>query len=155
MNIKRLKAIIVRQTSSLCALAYYTFCPISYGLNKDKRDVPIVVTMTSFPARFKTIHLAIKSIMAQTIKPDKIILYLDENVDDAQITEKMRKLKEYGLEIKKRPVDMKVHKKYYYAMKEYPDAIIVTADDDCMYRKGLISTLLETHKKYPQTVFIV
>lgn len=152
MNIKRLKAIIVRQATSLCALAYYALCPISYGLNKEKRDVPIVVTMTSFPARFKTIHLALKSIMAQTIKPDKIILYLDDNVEDGQITEKMRRLKKYGLEIKKRPVDMKVHKKYYYAMKEYPDAIIVTVDDDCMYRKGLISTLLETHKKYPGAI---
>lgn len=152
MNFNRFKAIIIRQTTSLGALAYYTFCPMVYGLNKEKREIPIVVTMTSFPARFKTIHLAIKSIMAQRVKPDKIILYLDENVEDAQITEKMRKLEKYGLEIKKRPVDMKVHKKYFYAMKEYPDAIIITADDDCMYRKSLIGTLLETYRKYPKSI---
>jgi len=152
MTVKRLLAMIKRQTSSLAAVVYYTFSPLKNGLNSEPRETPIVVTMTSFPARFKAIHLAIKSIMAQTIKPDRIILYLDDTVRDDQITGKMRQLEKYGLEIRKRPVDMKVHKKYYYAMKEFPDAIIVTSDDDCMYRKKLIETLLETHREYPGTI---
>lgn len=149
MNIKRLAAIINRQVTSLGALIYYNTSIPKNGLNKSEREHEVVVTMTSFPARFKTIHLAIRSLMMQSYKPDRIILYLDETVKDSDITPQMRDLVNQGLEIRKRPIDMKVHKKYYYAMKEFPDAIIVTADDDVMYRKNLIETLIETHKKYP------
>ena len=29
--------------------------------------------------------------------------------------------------------DLKAHKKYYYAFKEYPDDIVITVDDDVIY----------------------
>lgn len=152
MKIKRFCSIVKRQVSSYGAVCYYRMQKNKEGLNHKKRETSIVVTMTSFPARFKTIHLAIKSLMSQTFKPDKIVLYLDDTVKDEQITPKMNELVKCGLEIRKRPIDMKVHKKYYYAMKEFPDAIIITADDDCMYRKDLIERLMRSHIKFPNAI---
>lgn len=38
----------------------------------------IVVSLTSFPARIKKVHIVIESLLNQTIKPDKIILWLSK-----------------------------------------------------------------------------
>lgn len=152
MNLKRLSSMIKRQVTSLGAVIYYNAITPKSGLNKNAREQEVVVSMTSFPARFKTIHLAIRSLMMQSYKPDRIILYLDDTVKESDVTPQMRELEKEGLEIRKRPIDMKVHKKYYYAMTEFPDAIIITADDDVMYRKNLIEILIETHKKYPNAI---
>lgn len=37
-------------------------------------------------------------------------------------------------------------------MQEFPDAIIITVDDDVIYPKDLIKTLVKTHKCYPNAV---
>ena len=42
--------------------------------------VPVVVSLTSFEPRFKTLHLVLKSLINQKMKPEKIVLYLDETV---------------------------------------------------------------------------
>lgn len=36
----------------------------------------IIVSMTSYPARINTVHLAIRSLLAQKVLPDKIVLWL-------------------------------------------------------------------------------
>lgn len=36
------------------------------------------MSMTSYPGRIKTVHLALQSILDQTQKADKVILYLSE-----------------------------------------------------------------------------
>lgn len=123
-----------------------------YGLNKTKRDEELIVSLTSFPARFKNLDLVIKSMLTQTMKPDRIILYLDDTVDPVTVPENITGLKKYGLEIEYRPHNMKPHKKYYFAMKEHPDSIIVTVDDDLMYPADMVEVFYNAHKKYPDSV---
>lgn len=48
--------------------------------------------------------------------------------------------------------DIRSHKKFYYAMQEYPDDMIITIDDDVYYRSDTIELLYQTHLKYPQDV---
>lgn len=122
------------------------------ALNQDIREEKIIVSLTSYPARFPYIHLALKSIMLQTVKPDKIIVWLDENVTRGQLTKEMMDLEQYGIEYRNMPGDLKPHKKYIHAMQEYPEDIIVTVDDDLIYASDLIESLLETHEKYPNAV---
>ena len=43
-------------------------------------------------------------------------------------------------------------KKYYYTMKENPDSAVITVDDDVFYPENLVETLLQTAKKFPDTV---
>lgn len=123
-----------------------------YALNGAKRDEYIVLSMTSFPQRFKNIHLTIKSLMLQTMKPDKFIVWLDDYVTREQYTEEMMELEKFGVEFKPRQGDLKPHKKYIHAMQEYPEALIITVDDDLIYSKDLIESLVETHRKYPGEV---
>ena len=121
-------------------------------LNTKPRDKKIIVSLTSYPARFQDLHLVIKSIFTQTVLPDQIILYLDEGVEDSQIPNSLKDLESYGLSIIVGGADIKPHKKYYYAMKDNPESIIITVDDDNMYRPDTIEKLMNSYRKYPEAV---
>ena len=49
--------------------SYVKYRKPKFGLNKNKRDVPIIVSLTSYPKRFPYIKNPLKSILFQTIKP--------------------------------------------------------------------------------------
>lgn len=125
---------------------------IEYGLNKEPRKQRIVVSLTSFPARFPQLHFVIRSILVQTMKPDKLILYLDQEVNPDEVPESLKELQKYGFQIEYRAEKIKPHKKYYYAMREYPDHLIITIDDDIIYPKDLIEGLFLMHQKHPECV---
>ena len=122
-----------------------------YRLNTAQRDQKIIVSLTSFPARFEKLHLVIRSLLVQTMPPDAIILYLDDDVVE-ELPDSLRKLEKYGLQIEWRPGRIKPHKKYYYAIKEHPDDIVVTVDDDVMYPAELIESLYKAHQRFPGCV---
>lgn len=112
----------------------------------------IIVSLTSFPARLDTLDICIKSLFAQSVKPDKIVLYLGTECDDVPLPERLTELEQYGLEIKKGYADIRPHKKYLFAMQEYPEDIIITVDDDLMYDRNMIKSLLESYKRNPNAV---
>ena len=114
--------------------------------------VPVVVSLTSFEPRFKTLHLVLKSLINQKMKPEKIVLYLDETVEMNSIPDKIRALEKYGVEIKNSCEDFKGHKKYYYALQDYPDKCVVTVDDDVIYSKNLIKKLYSSYEKFPDCI---
>lgn len=144
----------IKPLQSLPVQWYYSIKK-TYGLlNSIKRDYHIVVSLTSFPARFNTLHYAIKSIFNQTVKPDVIFLCLtlDEVKDESELPLSVLELKKYGLQIYFADENLKPHNKYLYASKLYPGSIIITVDDDNIYDKKLVSDLLDSYLKYPAAV---
>ena len=98
-------------------------------------------------------HLAIKSLLNQTVKPGKILLWLaKEQFLDVEIPAQLRALCAYGLEIRFCDEDLLAHKKYYYAMQEFPEQIIVTYDDDIIYPEDSLEKLLAMHRQYPNAI---
>lgn len=122
-----------------------------FGISSNNRNPKIIVSLTSYTKRFQTLDLCIKTLLNQTVKPNKIILYI-ANAEKNEVPRKILELKKYGLTIKYVENDLRPHKKYYYAMKEYSDCIIVTVDDDVLYDKHLIEKLLETHNRFPKAI---
>lgn len=114
-----------------------------------KSHPQIIVSVTSYSKRFKTLDICLKSLLCQTVKPNKIILYLYKK---EKVPAKVKELQRFGLQIKYVNYDIKPHKKYYYAMKEYPNDIVITVDDDVVYSKDLISELLKTYSHFPNCV---
>ena len=112
----------------------------------------VTVSFTSFPARLGSLHLVVRSLLKQTVLPERIVLYLGTDSMDSDIPEKLRKLEKYNFTIKTGYDDIKPHKKYFYAMQEYPDDIIITVDDDSLYDRNLVRDLLRCHEKYPEAV---
>lgn len=120
-------------------------CNKAYGLNENSR---IIVSLTTYPARISTVWITIASLLTQTMKPYKVILWLaEEQFPDHKIPDSLEKMKQRGLEIRFCG-DLKPHKKYYYAMQEYPEHYIITADDDTFYPENHIERLWDGHEKY-------
>lgn len=130
---------------------YYEELVVENGLNEEKRDEKIVVSLTTHGKRLEYVHIAIKSMMMQTCKPDKIVLYLDESSGDKKINKEDELIKA-GLTIVRGKENLRPHCKYYYAMQDYPDALLITVDDDIIYPDNVIQDLYEAHLKYPEVV---
>ena len=98
---------------------------------------PLVVSLTSYPARFPHLHLVLRSLLAQTLRPDRVILWLTRD-DAARLPDSARLP---GLEIAICP-DWRSYKKIVPTLLEVPDANIVTADDDVYYHADWLETLV-------------
>ena len=115
-------------------------------------DHELIVSLTSYPARFETLPITLKTIMYQTMKPNRIVLFLDENVERKNIPDSLLELERYGLEIMNRPYNLRCHKKYLHAISENPEADVITIDDDVMYNKHTIEELYHTHLNNPGVI---
>ncbi len=119
-------------------------------LNTENREEKVIVSLTSYPARIGYVHLAIKSLMLQTYKPDRIILWLaEEQFPDKVLPKELTALEEHGLEIIWMH-DIYGHKKYFYpVLNQKENELVITFDDDIIYSKKTIERLVRTHKKFP------
>ena len=109
------------------------------------------MSLTSYGKRLDLVHIAIKSIMMQTMKADAIVLYIAEEDSQGKIRQE-EELVRAGLRIERNVKDLKSHKKYFYAVQDYPQSLIVTVDDDTIYDDRLLEDLYEKHLEYPEAV---
>lgn len=122
-----------------------------HGIDKNS---DVIVSLTSHPARIDTIHLTVKTLLNQTVKPRSVMLWLAKEqfpMGENELPKKLLALKKNGLEIRFCE-DLRPHKKYYYTMKENPECYVITADDDVFYPENLVESLMNTSKVYPDTV---
>lgn len=125
------------------------------GVTVTERKPRIIVSVTSYPARIAAVPIALERLMAQTMRPDKIVLWLSRDQfpgGENDLPDALIDLKKDGLEIKWCDGDMKAYKKVLPALKEYPDDLIVLADDDLIYRSDLIENLYKAHQKHPNAI---
>lgn len=115
-----------------------------FGLKKHNLPRPLIISLTSFPARFKTLHLTLKCLLMQKCVADKLILWIAYPDKDALISS-INNLQKYGLEIRFCD-DLISYKKIIPCLKNYPDSYIVTADDDLYYDKKWLEELVYDHK---------
>lgn len=122
------------------------------GLNKSEREPMIIVSLTTIPSRIKYLHYTLANIFNQTLLPDKIILYVaKEEFERETIPKHILELEKKGLEIQF--VDnLRSHKKYFYAMQAYPNALIITIDDDILYRKTIVEALYNSYIENPTCI---
>lgn len=123
------------------------------GLNHLERDVEIVVSLTSFPARFEKLPLTIESIFHQTVKPDRIVLWLIESeCEGIELSSEIKEFLEYGLEIRYAKVNLKPHNKFIFSAMEFKNSIIISIDDDTLYDSKMIEYLIKGYEKHPNCV---
>ena len=128
---------------------------IEFGLTIEKRNPQLIVSLTTFPARINIIHKTINTLLQQTVKPDKLILWLAEEQflnKEKDLPETLLKLKEFGLEIKWCE-DLRSYKKLVPTLREFPDDIIVTADDDLYYQQDWLESLYSAYLKDSKNIY--
>ena len=113
------------------------------GVSAKNHDLPgeLIVSITSYPPRFGTLHKTLKSILSQTIRPDRTVLWI-AHADMAVLPHQVRQLEKFGLEIRPCP-DLKSYKKSIPSLRLWPEAFLVTADDDFYYRPNWLETLVK------------
>lgn len=130
--------------------------PVPARLSQQKREgLPyITASLTSYPGRINTAHLAIKSIMLQTLPPNRVVLWLAESqFPDHRLPENLLAYCPLGLEIRYCDEDLSSHKKYFYALQEQrPDEVVITFDEDIIYHPHTIERLLAEHQNHPDCI---
>lgn len=98
--------------------------------------------------------MTIECLLRQTYMPEKIILWLskDQFPNKNGLPETLLKQENNIFEIRFVDGDIRSHKKYVYAFKEFPTKLVVTVDDDLIYAPNLIENLVKAHESYPNDV---
>lgn len=118
--------------------------------NHDKEE--IVVSLTSYGRRVSvTLPFTILSLLRQTIKPNRLLVWLDKTWNDDNIPPQLIELKKSGVEIRYCD-DLKSYKKLLPVLNEVDNEIIITCDDDLFYAKDMIERLLKAHHERPNNV---
>lgn len=112
----------------------------------------LIVSLTTYSKRIHDVHLVIESIAMQTFKPHRIILWLDEDeftIDSIPLI--LKKQVERGLEVRFCP-NYRSYKKLIPTLQLFPDADIVTIDDDILYPHDMLELLVKEHHCNPGCV---
>lgn len=113
---------------------------------KPKRNnCEIIVSFTSYPPRFSSLNKTCKSLLSQSQSNFIIVLWIAEE-DYNSLPQDVLSLQRFGLRIAKCK-NYYSYKKIIPAVQEYPESIIVTADDDVFYDRNWLSQLIEIHSR--------
>lgn len=124
------------------------------GVTNGKRETQIIVSLTSYPQRINTIHLDIRTLLNQTLKPDHVILTLAKEQfpeGESSLPADLVDLKGFGLEINWSE-DIRSYKKLIPIYEEYKHHIIVTVDDDLYYSRDWLEKLYNSYLKEPNCI---
>lgn len=124
----------------------------SLSLNRDKRDAKLVFTLTTFPDRIDTVQYTLRSLYMQTVKPDRVILWLAENEFPGRLPESILKFEKIGLEIRYCD-NLFGHKRCYKLLAEQrEDECIVMFDDDILFPPKVVERLYQAWKNNPDCI---
>ncbi|HBN04506.1 MAG TPA: hypothetical protein DD434_01775 [Bacteroidales bacterium] len=157
LRVYSLLRFLIREVAN-CALPIYFKASKAKEKNSlresNKTGNRVIVSLTSFPARINNLWLVVETILRQTRKPDKIILWLSKEqfTTSDKLPEELLILQTRGLDIRLMGGDIRSHKKYYYSLLEYPNDTIITVDDDVFYNSQIIEHLINCSKMYPNTI---
>lgn len=115
----------------------------------------VIISLTSFPPAIKYVEPTVKSLLAGSMLPDKIVLYLTySQFGEEGVPDYLLKLAEENpiFEIRNYDRDLRSYRKLVPALRDFPDAVIVTVDDDVSYDRDMLRDFMILHKKYPDCV---
>ncbi|MHA7879530.1 MAG: hypothetical protein ACX931_07055 [Saccharospirillum sp.] len=113
-------------------------------------DLPLIVSCTSIPSRFKVLDKTIKSVLSQTTPPKRMVLWLHER-HEKQLPASLTDLVGTKFSIRFTQLDSP-HCKLVPSLEAYPSETIVTCDDDLMYEPDWLETLWQSHLVHPKSV---
>lgn len=118
------------------------------GVAAIKRKTPLVVSFTSYGHRISRCHITAQTLLHQSCKADRVILWLAHG---EKITPYLQKLVKRGLEIQFCD-DLRSYKKIIPALELYSGSVIVTADDDIIYPRSWLKKLWQEHLTAPDMI---
>ncbi len=123
------------------------------SLNKEPRETELVFTLTSFPDRIDTVQYTLRTLFNQSMKPDRVILWLaEEEFQGVELPQSIKDFQSIGLEVRYCE-NMFGHKRYYKLLPEQKEnELIVMFDDDILFQKYTVERLYDKWEKYPDCI---
>ena len=115
----------------------------------------VIISLTSFPARINRLWMTCATLLNQDFDNIHVMLWLSRDQFPngiEMLPMKLLKLRGKGLDIRFVDDDLRPHKKYFYAMQEFPDNDVITVDDDILYNPNLVDALQKGHQKHQDCV---
>jgi len=149
------RSFLLKQKSLALSVMFHQFTlkEIEPGIAKNEDD--IIVSLTSFSHRVNDVYLTIESIFQQTQKASKVYLWLAEKDfpnREKDLPKSLILQTERGLTVKFCEQDLGPYTKFYYTLKENPQSLIITVDDDILYPFDTIDQLYRAYKKEPNVI---
>lgn len=120
-------------------------------LQSDKTD--IVVSMTSYPARIRGAWVALESLFRQDYRAFTLVLVLTEGqFPGRKLPPMIRLLQWKGLRLLWVDEDNKSFDHLWPAYKEFPRSKIISVDDDKVFPRHLVKTLVEVSDDKPGVI---
>ena len=113
-------------------------------------EYPVVISLTTISFRLPKVHIVIRNILSQKTRPKHIVLWLNEHLKN-DVPNSLKILEGDIFKIKFSPLDCP-HLKLVESIKSFSDLPIITCDDDIIYSKLWLSSLIETYKEVPNKV---
>lgn len=124
----------------------------SVGVSSDKYfDTEIVVSLTTYGRRLYDVCYTIESLMQQTCRPNRIVLWVDPRTLSNPLPVALQKQMSRGLEVLATP-DIRSYTKLIPALKNFPEAAIITVDDDMVYDFDIVERLIKAHHTDPTAI---
>lgn len=112
----------------------------------------LVVSLTSYGDRINSVHHVVESLKNQSCGVDKVILWLDETeLSRAELPNELLNLEDELFEVQFCP-NYKSYKKLVPTLLAYPQANIITFDDDIVIPHGTVEAFVEAHMRHPNTI---
>ena len=115
------------------------------------RNSKLIISLTSFPERIDYLYLNLCSLLNQTLKPDLIYLWLAEDEypnKENNLPQNILNLRDKGLTINWCD-NLKSYKKLIYTLKNHPQDLIISADDDIYYPEKWLELLYISYLQEP------
>lgn len=115
----------------------------------------LIVSMASYPPRISSVAISLVSLFEQSLKPDKILLWLYRGEFPGGLDGLPRELVELQndvFQIMWTDINLKPHNKYFWTLQAHPDAMVVTVDDDLVYHPSMLEDLVNYHREYPGAI---
>lgn len=108
----------------------------------------IIVSLTSYGKRVvDVLPYALYSIITQTQRPKKVVVYLDwDNWNDEKLPDILKKLQKVGVDFRYCE-DLRSFKKLIPALKDFPNNPITTIDDDMYYHPHFVENVQSAYLK--------
>ena len=133
---------------------YLAFADKQKGVDENC-ETDVIISLTTFGDRINTVYKTIESLMMQTMKPKKIVLWVADNElvmnGGGGKSIMLNCFEKRGLEILTCE-DIRSYKKLIPTLNRYPDSVVITVDDDVIYPVTLVEELVKTHKLFPDCV---
>lgn len=116
-----------------------------------EKDFNFILSLTSHPARFDALALALPELKKQVLQPTEIVVNIARG-DINQLPQSIRDLAATGYIVINECADLGPGKKLIPTLKLYPGMAIIVVDDDLILTPDLTLQLMLEHHLYPDSI---